>query len=60
MKHPRFKAQYIGELIELLNDEEAYIRIEALETLTEFIDQLEPADVENEYMKEVLHTIQAD
>jgi hypothetical protein len=38
VQHPRFKSVYIGELIELLNDEEAYIRIEALEILTQFLD----------------------
>jgi hypothetical protein len=37
-EHPRFKEQYLRELIELLNDEEAYIRIEALEILTELLD----------------------
>lgn len=36
--HARFKSIYIPELIELLNDEEAYIRIEALEIITEFLD----------------------
>jgi len=35
---PRLKAVYIGELLELLNDDEAHIRIEALETLTEFLE----------------------
>ena len=38
VQHHRFKSVYIGELIELLNDEEAYIRIEALEILTQFLD----------------------
>jgi hypothetical protein len=38
-------------LLELLSDVDATVRIEALETLTEFLDQLEPEDVENEYVK---------
>lgn len=32
--HPRFKEVYLSELLELLQDEEAYIRIEALDILT--------------------------
>jgi hypothetical protein len=43
-----------------LNDEESYIRIEALETLTEFLNQLTPEDIENEFVKEMLKTIEAD
>jgi hypothetical protein len=50
---------YISELLELLNDEEAYIRIEALEILTSYLDQLDAADIENEYVKEVLRTTEA-
>ena len=40
--HPRFKDLYIPEAIELLNDEEAYIRIEALEIITDSLDFLTP------------------
>jgi hypothetical protein len=43
-----------------LNDEESYIRIEALEILTEFLNQLTPEDIENEFVKEMLKTIEAD
>ncbi len=60
VSHPRFKAIYLSEVLELLNDEEAYIRIEAIEILTEFLDKLEIVDVENEYVKEVLRTTEAD
>lgn len=38
LQHPRFKNMYISELLELLNDEEAYIRIDALEILTIYLD----------------------
>jgi hypothetical protein len=50
----------LSELLELLNDEESYIRIEALEILTEFLNQLTPEDIENEFVKEMLKTIEAD
>jgi chromosomal replication initiation ATPase DnaA len=43
-----------------LNDEESYIRIEALEILTEFLNQLTPEDIENEFVKEILKSIEAD
>jgi hypothetical protein len=38
--HQRFNQIYILELLELLSDEEAYIRIEALEIITQFLDKL--------------------
>lgn len=47
-------------MLELLNDEEAYIRIEALDILTQYIDQLEPHDIENEFLKELINTSRAD
>ena len=59
ISHPRFKAIYISELLELLNDEEAYIRVEALEILIQYLDQLDPVDIENEFVKEVLRTANA-
>lgn len=55
--HPRLKEQYIPEVIDLLNDEEAYIRIEALEITTDFVDFLTPEEVEREYVQAVLKTI---
>jgi hypothetical protein len=58
--HPRFKSIYLSELLELLNDEEAYIRIEAIDILTDFLGQLEPVDVEVEFVKSVLHTAQEE
>ena len=51
---------YISELLELLNDEEAYIRFESLEILASLLDQLDPADIETEFVKEVLKTIEAN
>ena len=38
ISHPRFKSIYLSEVLELLNDEEAYIRIEAIDILTDFLD----------------------
>ena len=42
-----------------MNDEEAYIRIDALDILTSYLDQLPLEDIENEYMKEVVRTAAA-
>jgi hypothetical protein len=36
--HPRFKSTYIPDLFELLNDEVAQLRIEALDILTSLLD----------------------
>lgn len=58
--HPRFKNIYLSELFELLNDEESYIRIEALEILTDYLNYLTPEDIENEFVKELLKTTEAD
>ena len=48
--HSRFKDLYIPEIIELLNDEEAYIRIEALEIITDYLNNLELEEIEKEYI----------
>lgn len=58
--HPRFKNIYLSELLELLNDEEAFIRIEALEILTDYLNFLTPEDIESEFVKEMLKTSDAD
>ncbi len=50
----------MGELLELLQDEEAYIRIEALEILTKYLDHLDKSDIDGEYLNEVLRTLTAD
>ena len=46
----RFQATYVNELIEFLNDEEAYIRIEAIEIVTEVLDELDEEVIEREYI----------
>ena len=58
--HPRFKQVYVGELLEFLQDEEAYIRIEALEVVTNHLEHLERPDIEGDYINEVLRTLTAD
>jgi hypothetical protein len=60
VSHPRFKNIYLSELLELLNDEEAFIRIEALEILTDYLNLLTPDDIESEFVKEMLKTTDAD
>jgi hypothetical protein len=60
MAHPRFKSIYLCEVLELLNDEEEYVRIEAIDILTDLLGKLDIADIENEYVKEVLRTAEAD
>lgn len=37
-EYPRFQQIYVAQLIELLNDEEVYIKMEAIEILTDKLD----------------------
>jgi hypothetical protein len=55
--HSRFKNAYLPELIELLNDEEAFIRIEAIEILTELLDFVDRHYIERDFIPVVLNTV---
>jgi hypothetical protein len=46
----------LPELIELLNDEEAYIRIEALEILTDILGEIDVETVEKDYLPNLINT----
>jgi hypothetical protein len=59
LKHQRFKSTYLPELIELLNDEEAYIRIEALEIMTEILELMSAEIVEKEFIPVIFNTMEA-
>ena len=41
----------------MLNDEEAYIRIEALEIITDLLEYFDPQEIESEYIPAVLSTV---
>jgi len=43
--------------MEILNDEEAFIRIEALDIITDLLEYLTMNQIENEYLPVVLNTI---
>ena len=55
---PRFDTIYFPELVELLNDEENYVRIEAIEACTEVIDRITEEDIEKEFIPVVLNIIE--
>ncbi len=55
---PRFDTIYLPDLIELLNDEENYVRIEAIEACAEVIDRMEIEDIEKEFIPIVLNIIE--
>ena len=59
LNHQRFKSIYLPELIELLNDEEAYIRIEAIEILTEILELMSTDLVEKEFIPAIFNTMEA-
>ena len=43
---PRFDSIYFPQLVELLNDEENYVRIEAIEACTEVLERITEEDIE--------------
>lgn len=45
-------------MIELINDEEAYIRIEAMSILTDYLSSLEVSVIENDYLPVVFNTME--
>lgn len=55
--HSRFQKAYLPELLELLKDEEAYIRIEALDIMTDLLNQFDLNTIETEYIPVVMSTI---
>ena len=58
-EYPRFKSEYLREMIELLNDEESYIRIEALEIITDMLEYVERGYIEKDYISAVLDAMNA-
>lgn len=52
----RFNEFYLPELYELCNDEESYVRIEAIECLTEVLEHVDKQAVEEEFIPNVIKT----
>lgn len=52
----RFNDVYLPELYELVNDEESYVRIEAIECLLEVMESLDAKTVEDEIVPNILKT----
>ena len=59
-EQPRFKDQYIMELIELVNDEEGNIKIEAIEILSDLLEHVDKGYVEKDFVAAVLDTMTVD
>lgn len=57
LKHPNFQNVYLPEVIELLNDEESYIRIEAIEILTENLKLMSEDIMDKEFLPVIFTTI---
>lgn len=49
-----FDDLYLPEIYELLNDEESYIRIEAIEALLEVLEHLDAKDVEESFVPNMI------
>jgi hypothetical protein len=56
-KFPRLEQTYIPELIELCNDEEMYIRLEAIESLNFVLETLALETVEKEVIPSLLNLL---
>ena len=48
---------YLPEIYELLNDEDAYVRIEAIEAILEVLDHIEPNKIEQEFIPNFLKAL---
>ena len=47
---PRLDDYYLPEIYELLNDEESYVRIEAIEAVLQVLENLELSVIEENFM----------
>ena len=56
----RYEDVFLPEIIELVNDEESYVSVEALEGLLEVLDHVELETVESEIMPNILKLIAPD
>ena len=53
----RFKEIYMPEIYELVNDEESYVQIEAIEGITEVLDKLDAQKLEEEFIPNLLRVL---
>ena len=53
----RFEDVYLPEIYELLNDEESYVRIEAIEAILEVLESIELNKIETEFMPNFLKAL---
>ena len=53
----RFEEVYLPEIYELLNDEESYVRIEAIEAILEVLEVVEVTKIEEEFIPNFLKAL---
>jgi hypothetical protein len=58
--HDRYEEVFLPEIIELVNDEELYVSIEALEGLLEVLEHVDAETIEKEIMPNILKLIARD
>ena len=56
----RFDDMYLPEIFELLNDEESYIRIEAIEALLEVLEHLDAKKVEESFVPNMIKAFEIE
>ena len=55
VEHDRFKEVYLPELVDFLNDEDLHIQIDAIEAVTEILEELDEEQIENDFMPCILN-----
>ena len=60
IKSPRFREVYLPQLIDLINDEDMHIQLDAIEAFTEILEELTIEEVEKEFVPCVLSNLDLD
>lgn len=60
LKSARFQDVYLPELIDFLNDEDSYIKMDAIETVTQVLKELSEDQIKNDYIEIVKELFDID
>lgn len=55
VQHDRFKDVYLEILTEFLQDEDLHIQIDAIEAVTEILEELEEEQIDNDFIPCILN-----
>ena len=57
---PRLDDYYLPEIYELLNDEESYVRIEAIEAMLQVLENLDLSVIEENFMPPLIKCLEIE